>query len=288
MTNQILRKRAETAYQAAGYTIEATDRTHQQDPTDLRVSRAGQESAVLVLASETSKPGVVLTHVDHLTALAESVHIITTSARHATRLRSLLERPVRTWTRAGTECYTHPAPFTPDGNERTCTAPCVWVKTTEEQPAPVEPILSVAYPPTPDGDRQGRATDKRREIQFADDTTGPGVTQSGLWNGPIETGPRYGEWITEHDGRCPPAERPSLLRRAVVPQRSSYEAQTTIMVLDDDLTLTEDRPAKTGLEHVRSPTVPPTDRATPNSRPFTAAHLIPRTDWTSIVNTTHK
>lgn len=294
MTNHHrLTNRVETAYRAAGYTIEATDRVDQRGPVDLRVSRTGRQIAVLVTASDVIKPGVVLKTVDQLTAPAEPVHIVTTSAHHAARLRSLLERPVVTWTAAGAECYSQPAPFAPDGNQRTCTEPCVWVTTSEEQPAPAEPILSVELPPTHAreddlGDRPQMGDTDERETQSENDTISMGVTQSELWSGPIKTGPRYDAWITEHDGRCPPADRPSLLRTAFVPQYSSYEEHTKVMLLNSDLTLEEDRPAKIGLERTRSPTVTAAQLDTPNSRPFTAVHLIPRTDWNSIVNATPK
>ena len=294
MTNyHRLTNRVETAYQAAGYTTGATDQVDQRGPVDLRVSRTGRQIVVLVTASDVIKPGVVLKKVDQLTSPAEPVHIVTTSAHHAARLRSLLERPVVTWTAAGAECYTQPAPFTPDGTERTCTEPCVWVATGDGQPAPVEPILSVELPPTHAreddlGDRpQVRDTDDGK-TQSENDTIGTGVTQSELWNGAIETGPRYDAWITEHDGRCPPTDRPSLLRTAFVPQCSSYGEHTKVLVLDGDLTLKEDRPAKIGLERTRSPAVTAAQLDAPNSRPFTAVHLIPRTDWNSIVNATRK
>jgi hypothetical protein len=126
------------------------------------------------------------------------------------------------------------------------------------------------------------------ETQLEDDIIGTGVTQSERWNSTIETGPRYDAWITEHDGRCPPAERPSLLRTAFVPQSRSYEEHTKVMILDSDLRLKENRPANIELEQARSPAVTAAQLDTPNSRPFTTVHLIPRTDWNSIVNTTPK
>ena len=293
MTNHdTLTNRVETAYRTAGYTIDG-DRADQRGPVDLRVSRAGRQISVLVNASNVIKPGVMLKTVDQLTSSEETVHLVTTSAQHAARLRALLEHPVATWTAAGAECYTQPAPFAPDGNERTCTNPCVWVATTDEQPAPAEPILSVELPPTPDretdlGNPPQVRDSNEPETQLENDTIGTGVTQPELWNGAIETGPRYDAWITEHDGRCPPAERPSLLWTVFVPQCSSYEEHTKVMILDGDLTLKEDRPAKIRLEQARSPAVTAAQLDTPNSRPFTAIHLIPRTDWNSIIDTTPK
>ena len=293
MTNHDTRtNRVEAAYRAAGYTIDG-DRTDQRGPVDLRVSRAGQQIAVLINASNVIKPGVVLKTVDQLTAPEETVHIVTTSAQHAARLRALLKHPVATWTAAGAACYTQPAPFTPDGSERTCSEPCVWVATTDEQPAPVEPILSVELPPASEqeadaGDRPPVRDSNEPETQLEDDIIGTGVTQSERWNSTTETGPRYDAWITEHDGRCPPAERPSLLRTAFVPQSRSYEEHTKVMILDSDLRLKENRPANIELEQARSPAVTAAQLDTPNSRPFTTVHLIPRTDWNSIVNTTPK
>ncbi|MEZ3163855.1 hypothetical protein ABNG03_03715 [Halorubrum sp. RMP-47] len=291
MTNHHrLLKRVETAYQAAGYTIEATSQVDQRGPVDLRVSRAGQQTAVLVTASNVSKPGVVLQTVDQLTGPSKSVHIVTTSAQQAARLRSLLERPVVTSTAAGAECYFHSTPFAPDGNERTCSEPCVWVTTTAEQPVPVEPILSVELLPTSDqkADRrnppQERDTDEDK-TQFENDTTGTGVTQAERWNGAIETGPRYDAWITEHDGRCPPAERRSLLRTPVVPQSPSDGEHTTVMLLKSDLTRKADRLATIERKRTHNPAVTAGQPDTPNSRPFTAVHLLPRTDWNSIVDT---
>ncbi|OYR56606.1 hypothetical protein [Halorubrum halodurans] len=293
MTNHDRRtNRVEAAYRAAGYTIDG-DRTDQHGPVDLRVSRAGQQIAVLINASNVIKPGVVLKTVDQLTALEEPAHIVTTSARRAARLRALLECPAVLWTAAGTECYTQPAPFTPDGNERTCTEPCVWVAITDEQPAPVEPILSVELSPASEqeadaGDRLPVRDSNEPETQFENDIIETDATQSERWNSTIEKGPRYDAWITEHDGRCPPAERSSLLRTAFVPQCSSYEGHTKVMLLDSELTLKENRPANIGLEQARSPPVPAAQKNSPNSRPFTTVHLIPRTDWNSIVNSTPK
>jgi len=293
MTNRDTRtNRVEAAYRAAGYTIDG-DRTDQRGPVDLRVSRAGQQIAVLINASNVIKPGVVLKTVDQLTAPEEPVHIVTTSARRAARLRTLLECPAVLWTAAGAECYTQTAPFTPDGNERTCTEPCVWVATTEEQLAPVEPILSVELSPASEqeadvGHRPPVRDSNEPETQFENDIIEMGATQSERWNSTIEKGPRYDAWITEHDGRCPPAERSSLLRTAFVPQCSSYEEHTTVMILDGELTLKENRLTKIGLEQTRSPAVTTAQKNTPNSRPFTTVHLIPRTDWNSIVNATHK
>ena len=293
MTNRDTRtNRVEAAYRAAGYTIDG-DRTDQRGPVDLRVSRAGQQIAVLINASNVIKPGVVLKTVDQLTAPEETVHIVTTSAQHAARLRALLKHPVATWTAAGAACYTQPAPFTPDGSERTCNGPCEWVSTTDEQTEPVEPILSVELPPASEqeadaGDRPPVRDSNEPETQLEDDIIGTGVTQSERWNSTTETGPRYDAWITEHDGRCPPAERPSLLRTAFVPKSPSYEEHTKVMILDSDLTLKENRPANIELEQARSPAVTAAQLDTPNSRPFTTVHLIPRTDWNSIVNTTPK
>ncbi|TKX40323.1 hypothetical protein [Halorubrum sp. CGM4_25_10-8A] len=288
--HDILTNRVETAYRAAGYTIDS-DRVDQRGPVSFHVSRAGPQIAVLANASNVIKPGVVLKTVGQLTAAAEPVHIATTSAQHAERLRALLECPVVMRTTAGAECYTQPAPFTPDGNERTCTESCVWVATTDEQPAPVEPILSVELPPASDqeadlGDRHQVRDSNEPETQFENDILETGATQSERWNSTIEKGPRYDAWITEHDGRCPPAERPSLLRTAFVPQCSSYEEYTKVMILDGELTLEENRPANIGLKQARSPAVTEPQLDTPDSRPFTAVHLIPRTDWNSIVNST--
>ncbi|RLM50018.1 hypothetical protein DVK06_12220 [Halorubrum sp. Atlit-28R] len=169
----------------------------------------------------------------------------------------------------------------------------MWVATSDEQPAPVEPILSVELSPASEqeadaGDRPPVRDSNEPETQFENDTIGTEVTQSERWNGAIETGPRYDAWITEHDGRCPPTERPSLLWTPFVPQCSSYEEHTTVMILDGELTLKENRLTNIGLEQARSPAVTTAQQDSPNSRPFTTVHLIPRTDWNSIINATEK
>lgn len=64
----------------------------------------------------------------------------------------------------------------------------------------------------------------------------------------------------------------------------SYAEETTVMLLNNNLALTEDRPTtlRSNVPHSSSPVVTAAHLDIPDSRPFTAVHLIPRTDWNTI------